>query len=144
MIPNRNQSPASPGIVFATPSGQEHELGALAAAVIAGSAGWRVSYLGTNLPGEEIALAARKTQSRAIALSIVYPPDDPYLPAEMEKLRFWMGMETPIILGGRSAAAYGSQLASFRFTWTNSLGEFRLLLDRLRETGHAGGNGTTV
>jgi len=45
---------SAPVLVSATPRGQEHELGALIAGVIAASAGWKVIYLGSNLPAEEI------------------------------------------------------------------------------------------
>ena len=41
---------SAPRIVVATPAGQLHELGAIIAAASCASAGWKVTYLGTNLP----------------------------------------------------------------------------------------------
>ena len=58
----RNNNPRSvnaPRMIVSTPIGQLHELGALLAAIMAELKGWQVTYLGTNLPAEEIAAGAR-------------------------------------------------------------------------------------
>ena len=56
-------------------------------AAAANEMGWRVAYLGTSLPSAEIAGAAIQNNARAVALSIVFPGDDPNLPKELEGLR---------------------------------------------------------
>ncbi|HET6463570.1 MAG TPA: MerR family transcriptional regulator, partial [Candidatus Krumholzibacteria bacterium] len=66
----------APSVVVGTPVGQEHELGALLVAVAAGSVGWRVTYLGADLPATEILRAAESARARVIALSILYPRGD--------------------------------------------------------------------
>ena len=50
-------SGVAPGIVVTTPAGQTHEFGALFAAATAASEGWRVTYLGPDLPADDIATA---------------------------------------------------------------------------------------
>ena len=77
----------APNLVVATPTGQLHEIGALLAAAAAATEGWRVTYLGSNLPSEEIAATALHSGARAIALSIVFPDDDLRLPQEVAQLR---------------------------------------------------------
>ncbi|RYG19949.1 MerR family transcriptional regulator [bacterium] len=74
---------SAPRILVTTPRNQHHEFGALMAAVVAAMQGWSVTYLGPNLPAEEIADAVRLSGARALALSIVYPSDDPELAQEM-------------------------------------------------------------
>jgi methanogenic corrinoid protein MtbC1 len=98
--------PTAPGIVITTPIGQLHELGALMAAATASSEGWRVTYLGPNLPAEEIAAAARQNKAKAIGLSIVYPGDDARMSEEMQKLRRGVPDGVSILVGGRAASSY--------------------------------------
>jgi methanogenic corrinoid protein MtbC1 len=58
-------------IVFATLPGERHELGLLMSALICGSHGFKVHYLGPDLPAEEIARYARSIDAAVVALSIV-------------------------------------------------------------------------
>ena len=67
----------APVLVVATPAGQVHELGALLVGATAANLGWQVTYLGASLPAAEIAGAAQQRRARAVALSLVYPEDDP-------------------------------------------------------------------
>ena len=78
---------AAPHLLATTPPGQEHEIGALLAATTAAAEGWKVTHLGPNLPVEEIAAAALHSHARAIALSIVYPANDPRLRSDLRQLR---------------------------------------------------------
>jgi MerR family transcriptional regulator, light-induced transcriptional regulator len=96
----------APTLIVTTPAGQLHELGALLAGARAVDFGWRVLYLGPNLPAEEIAGAYLQSQADAVAISIVYPGDDPELGAQLRLLRRLLPPQTPIIAGGRAAAEY--------------------------------------
>lgn len=93
----------APGLVIATLSGQRHEIGALFAATAAALDGWRVTYLGSDLPASDIARVAHDVQAQAIALSITMP--NPNLKSELAALRASAGPELPIIVGGQQAAA---------------------------------------
>lgn len=64
---------ASPKIVFATPSGERHELGLLCAALLAASAGCSVVYLGPDLPPADIAHAATTAGARVMIVSLTTP-----------------------------------------------------------------------
>jgi DNA-binding transcriptional MerR regulator/methylmalonyl-CoA mutase cobalamin-binding subunit len=97
---------AAPEVIVTTPAGQLHEIGALLASVTAIAEGWRATYLGPSLPAEEIAAAARQKGARAVALSIVYPVDDPHMRSELAKLAQLLGPSTPILVGGRGAPSY--------------------------------------
>ncbi|MBR9978415.1 MAG: MerR family transcriptional regulator [Bacteroidetes bacterium] len=102
--------PDAPHVLTATPSGQQHELGVLLAGLVAADAGLAVTHLGADLPGEEIAAAARELQSRTVLLSIVYPPDDERTFAELAELLRLLPPDTKVIVGGVSAAPYLARL----------------------------------
>ena len=97
-------APGAPVAVVTTPVGQWHEIGALLASLTASAAGWRVIYLGPNLPAEEIASVALQHQAQIVALSIVYCGDDAHqLSAELNKLRRALGDQMAIFVGGQTA-----------------------------------------
>jgi methanogenic corrinoid protein MtbC1 len=125
----------APELVVATPAGTRHELGALVVSVLAASDGWRVLYLGPDLPAEEIAAAARSKGAKAVALSVVYPMDDPQLVSELRRLRKQLGQEVALLVGGGSAAAYRELLDEIGATVTSDIPALRLELQRLRTGG---------
>lgn len=86
----------TPKIVFATPSGERHELGLLCAALLAASAGYGVIYLGPDVPADDIVHAAVTTHTRVVmiaataqgAISKAEARTLSRLPAEVE---LWIG-----------------------------------------------------
>lgn len=126
-------SPMAPTLVVAAPSRQHHELGALLVAATAVTEGWRVLHLGPDSPIEEIAAAALLKGARAVALSIVYPGDDPLLGVDLKKLRHLIGDEIPILLGGRAAAAYQAHAQELSMRQVSNMREFREELRMSRE-----------
>jgi MerR family transcriptional regulator, light-induced transcriptional regulator len=125
-------SPSAPSLVVATPTGQMHELGALVVATTAASDGWRVTYLGPSLPAEEIAGAAHQGGARAVALSIVYPGDDPFLRGELIKVRRGLGEGVVLLVGGQGSDAYRAVLDEIGAVWLADLAELRERLEVLR------------
>lgn len=89
-----------PAIVFATLPGERHELGLLMSAMICASLGFKVHYLGPDLPPSEIAHFAREVGAIVVALSVVMLDSLPTLPAQLEGLAREMGSGVPIWLGG--------------------------------------------
>ena len=124
--------PPAPCLVVTTPVGQHHEFGALLAAVTAALQGWRVLYLGTNLPAEEIAGAAQRSGANAVALSIVYPPDDQGLSEALLTLRRCLGDAVPILVGGRDTTAYRHALTAIGAVIPGNLHGLRAELEAMR------------
>jgi methanogenic corrinoid protein MtbC1 len=122
-----------PNLIACTPTGQLHELGAFMAGVAATHLGWRVAYLGAGLPAAEIAGAATQRGAAAVALSIIYPEDDPHLLEELISLRRYLPPEARIIVGGRAAPAYREALSRIGALVVDSLAGFCDALDRLRK-----------
>lgn len=126
-------SGTTPTIVVATPAGQIHELGAVMAAAAANDLGWRVIYLGTSLPALEIAGAVLRNQARALALSIVFPGDDPNLPAELETIRKNLPIDVKLIAGGRAAEGYATPLERYGFVRNKTISDFYAVLEDMRK-----------
>lgn len=129
------------GLVVATPSGQHHEIGAMLAAAAAAAEGWRVTYLGANLPASSIAMAAERTGAVAVALSLIYPADDPALAGELRTLRAALPDEIMLIVGGRSAAGYRATLDEIGALWLPDAAALRSALDLVRVS-RGNGKGT--
>jgi len=123
---------SAPTIIVTTPSGQMHELGAVMVAAAANDLGWRVIYLGPSLPAAEIAGAAIQHRARAVALSIIFPADDPKLPNELTQLKNHLPDETRIIVGGRAAGSYHSTLKALEIQETKELGQLYPILELIR------------
>jgi methanogenic corrinoid protein MtbC1 len=119
---------AGPSIVVTTPAGQLHEVGALLAAVSAAVEGWRVVYLGPNLPAAEIASAAAGAHVKAVALSIVYPEDDSRMESELRELRRALPAGVALLAGGAAAARYAAVLDEVRAIRLPDLAALRTLL----------------
>ena len=122
----------APSIVVATPAGQLHEVGALIVATAAALEGWRPVFLGPNLPADEIAGAVQKSGARAVALSLVFPSDDPKLPAELNRLRRLLADKVSLLIGGRAAETYKDTIDSIHAFRMTDIGGFRRQLDVLR------------
>lgn len=126
----------APGLVVATPAGQHHEFGALLIAALAANQGWRVTYLGPDLPALDIVETAAATDAIAVALSLVFPADDPALPGELHELRRVLPPETTLLLGGRSAPAYAKHLEESEVRLIPDLVSLYSALDELRLAHH--------
>jgi DNA-binding transcriptional MerR regulator/methylmalonyl-CoA mutase cobalamin-binding subunit len=123
--------PSAPAVVVTTPAGQQHELGAMMASVIASTAGWRPIYLGPNLPSVEIAAATRQAEARAVLLSLVYPRNDPMVTAEVMRLRHLLPDAVEMIVGGEAADSYSRVLEDIGASRVDDLTALRGTLDRL-------------
>lgn len=124
--------PSAPVILTTTPAGQLHELGVVLAGALAATRGWRVVYAGPSLPAPEIVAAALRNGAQAVALSLVHPADDPMLPEELTRLRRMLPPAIPLLVGGRSSAAYGAVLDRIGALRVRSLQDWMTQLSQLR------------
>ncbi|UCC80901.1 MAG: MerR family transcriptional regulator [Candidatus Zixiibacteriota bacterium] len=131
---SQKQPESGPAVIGTTPVGHDHEFGAIIAILSAISEGWRGVYLGSDLPAEEIAFGTEKYKAAVIALSLVYPADDPHLHMELHKLRRMVGDDTIIIAGGKSINNYRTALQEIKAISVGSMIEFRKTLREIRES----------
>jgi len=124
-------SETAPHIIVATPPGQLHELGALIVSAAASALGWQATYLGACLGAVEIASALKQKPARALALSVVYPADDPALATELRQIRALIPSDVALLVGGRAAAAHRPLLAELGAIYCG--GPLIEFMDRLQE-----------
>ena len=122
----------APRLLVTTPVGQWHEIGALLVASTAAADGWQVTYLGPNLPAEEIAAAAQQQGAKAVALSLVYPADDPRVIQDVSMLRRYLPRNVDLLVGGRSSAAYAEVLTAIGVVHLHDMVQLRHHLDTIR------------
>lgn len=120
-VPGSQTATHAPEIIITTPAGEVHELGALLAAASARDLGWKITYLGPNLPVEEIAACAKARKARAVALSVVYPENCPTIEGKLRHLRQLLPEPMALIVGGRAARGYELKLPSLNILWAHSL-----------------------
>ncbi len=132
VLATHKSSPSAPNVLVTTPTDQWHDIGALIIAVTAASEGWNVTYLGANLPSEEIAGSVKQNNCRAVILSIIYPEDDPVLVQEIRKLKRSLPDNVAIVTGGRASASYRKVLDEIGALQVDSLYNIRTTLESLR------------
>ena len=100
-------------VLFATPRGEMHGFPILAAALFTVNSGIGIIYLGTDLPGDEIVEAAKKSQADAVLVSLSNTLSDDvvqeleYIGSKLHKLTtLWLGA-SPESLGGRPFKSAG-------------------------------------
>ena len=129
---------AAPRMIAATPPGQRHEFGAMMAAAVASMGGWRVTYLGPDLPASDIAAAVHQSGARVLALSILSTQGGPQVAEELRRLRAAVGPDTEIVVGGSAADAFSGALDEVRAHRLADLDALRVALDEARPPRAAG------
>jgi DNA-binding transcriptional MerR regulator/methylmalonyl-CoA mutase cobalamin-binding subunit len=90
-------------VVFATLPGERHELGLLAAAMVCAGRGFKVHYLGPDLPAVEIARYAREVGAVVVALSLVMNDEPAQVAAQLHELVHRLPEAVEVWLGGAAA-----------------------------------------
>jgi DNA-binding transcriptional MerR regulator/methylmalonyl-CoA mutase cobalamin-binding subunit len=93
-----------PRIVFATPTGEQHELGLQIAALAALAAGANTIYLGADLPVQELLDSVQRVGAAALALSLVALPND-RAARTVGEIRSGLPDHVYLWLGGAAASA---------------------------------------
>jgi methanogenic corrinoid protein MtbC1 len=127
-VPGSQTAASAPEIIITTPAGEMHELGAMLAAASARDLGWKITYLGPNLPIEEIAACAKARKARAVALSVVYPEKCPIIRDKLCRIRQLLPESVALIVGGRASRGYQEHLADLPIHWVHSLSELDQVL----------------
>lgn len=107
---------ASPGarLLFATPSGEQHEFGILVSAMLAAGGGLGVIYLGADLPAEEIVGAARKTAPQAVVLGFIGAEGSKAGVMEIQKVAHKLPSQIELWVGGAQGEAFVEEIRKTR------------------------------
>ena len=71
-----DESRRSPKAIFATPSGEPHDLGTLVAAIVAMRAGADVVFLGADVPADDLVEGVINARAAILVLGVVTLPND--------------------------------------------------------------------
>jgi MerR family transcriptional regulator, light-induced transcriptional regulator len=123
--------PTATTLLFASPEGELHEFGLLAAAMLAGSSGLGVVYLGPSLPEDEIARAAVDSGVRAVVLAVTGGAGS--VLAGAKRVRRALAPHIELWVGGRAASASPGSAGSRRRVVP--IGSFEELERHLRRLG---------
>lgn len=93
-------------IVAACPAGEEHELGLLVLAIALSRRGWRVVYLGANVPSGDLEAVIRTLRPDAVCLSVTTDRAISQAVTVAQTLRSGTS-RPPVVLGGRAFTADG-------------------------------------
>jgi DNA-binding transcriptional MerR regulator/methylmalonyl-CoA mutase cobalamin-binding subunit len=93
----------APRIIVATLPGERHGLGGRLVAAAAALEGWRVTYLGTDLPASEIADAASALSAQAVAISVVTSELVGQATEALRDLRSLLSPGVKLFVGGRAS-----------------------------------------
>lgn len=126
------ESESGPILVMATPPGEWHELGTMAARVTALAQGWRVLYLGANIPPAEIAAAAEAHKASAVAMGVTCSGGARATTARIRDLRGLLDGRSFLMVGGPSSARFAKASWMKPGAAVTSLPDFRRILNRLR------------
>ena len=91
-------------IVFATLPGERHELGLLMCAMLCASRGYKVHYLGPDVPVEDIARYAGEVSAGVVALSVILLDTLASAPEQLHDLAQRVKPGTSIWLGGSATS----------------------------------------
>ena len=99
MVRMYSKNEVSRRLLFATPSGERHEFGVLAAAMLAAAGGLGVVYLGADLPARLIVDSAARSGVDVVVLGIIYSGSTRELRRQVDyivdhlpgRLELWVG-----------------------------------------------------
>ena len=121
-----------PTIVIGTLEGERHANGALMAAATAASEGWRVIYLGADLPAGEIADTAIRTRARAIGISVVLAEKKSRARADLRHLAKAMTPGTTLLVGGSGSRELRESLSGTESVFVESMEALRTELAAMK------------
>lgn len=98
------RQPAPWRILFTTPSTEQHEFGILAAALLAAAHDIQVTYLGPNLPAQDIVSVTERQQPDVVVLGIMKTNVTPLVLQQVSFVGLHLPAGVELWLGGTGAA----------------------------------------
>lgn len=129
----------APNLLLATPAGEQHKMGAVLAATAAAAEGWRVTYLGPDLPAGEIAAAAAAAAARVVGVSVIYAAERERVLTELRTLRSRLPASVPLLAGGAGAVALAAELQGSGIHVVEDLSALRAALRAAVQNGNGTG-----
>ena len=107
-----------PEAILVGTAGDAHELGLMGCAVRLASAGWRVLYLGTNVPVDELRRVVRDRRPALLCTSMVLRRDPRAFRETVEALRQIAPRDTSVVVGGAGIPEMAEPVPGVRYAHT--------------------------
>lgn len=117
-------------LLFATPSGELHELGILCGAMLAAAGGLGIVYLGPSLPARDIVEAARETSVQVVVLGIKGATSSREILKEVQRISQTLPEEIELWAGGLAAPELIRQFKKTRALFLPDLSALEQHLNR--------------
>jgi DNA-binding transcriptional MerR regulator len=108
-------------MMLATPAGERDELNILLPALLAAAQGWRVIYLGADLPADEIVVAVRSTKASVLLLGVI--SNSPRIAEELASISRLAPLTTRIWVNGVAVDQYKDLIARANWVLIRNLEE---------------------
>jgi cobalamin-dependent methionine synthase I len=95
-------------LLFATPSGDRHEIGTLGAAMLAASSGLGVAYLGPDLPARDIVESVKPAGAHVLVLGLTTASAGKAKERELRTIVRDLPKDVELWTGGRGAERHAS------------------------------------
>jgi methanogenic corrinoid protein MtbC1/DNA-binding transcriptional MerR regulator len=128
-------STSSQRILFATPTGEMHEFGILAAAMLAVASGFEALYLGSSLPPLDIVDAAERTSPRAVVVGIKASEPTEATIEELRVLAAKLPKTAELWLGGSNVKKTLASIGGARTFALEDFSDLKEHLARLKKEG---------
>ncbi|MFL1904858.1 cobalamin-dependent protein [Streptomyces tauricus] len=112
--------------------GEWHSLPARLVSEVLRLRGWRVDYLGAQVPTEHLVAHARRTRAQAVLLSSSIPT---LLPGAHNAISSCQGAGLPVLAGGAAFGPQGRYARLMRAEWAKDAPDAAALLGRLTPSG---------
>jgi methanogenic corrinoid protein MtbC1 len=99
-------------LLFATPSGERHEMGILSAAMLAAGQGLAVSYVGPDLPAREIVEGVKRSQANVLVLGLTLADRDKTREHELRTILRRLPARVEVWVGGPGTSVYAAALGT--------------------------------
>ena len=131
-VPLLTGAEGAPTIVVGTLEGERHAVGALMAAATAASDGWRVMYLGADLPSEEIAATAVRSRALAVGISVVLSEKKARAVAALRSIEKAIQPDASLVVGGGGAKSLKQMMGRSDIVFLESISELPKELAAIR------------
>lgn len=119
-------------LLFTSPTGELHEFGILAAAMLAVANGFRAAYLGPNLPASEVLQAVEKRAPQAVVLGIMKTNATTAAQEDVRRLAAELPATTELWLGGSGASTIADGVLRSGLMVLMDLADFERHLARMK------------
>jgi DNA-binding transcriptional MerR regulator/methylmalonyl-CoA mutase cobalamin-binding subunit len=131
IVPLHRRATPPARLLFATPTREQHEFGILLSAMLTAGGGLGIIYLGTNLPGEEIVMAAHKAAPQAVVLGLVGANGARASVEEIKSVAERLPAQIELWVGGTKDKELIREIKQTRALWLDDFDVFEQHLMRL-------------